>query len=529
MHGRVKVRTSEEEKARKEKERQEKLKLFKHASREIQQKRKESEFDKNLLELTGKVLSSNPDIYTLWNIRREVLSIFKNNNMAEDELSQIYDAELHLTEYCLKVNPKSYGAWHQREWVLTNRSDPNWEKELGLCNMYLKLDERNFHTWDYRRFVISKCKPSLKDEFDYTTEKIYDNFSNYSAWHYRSKMLVELYPDLKGGRPIADTHHKQELKMVQSAAFTDPDDTSAWFYQRWLLGAVKIITRPVVYVVSPLKTTIAFNKYVNRDFVSSKIRLFCNNAFVQGEWASCTGNQYDVLWILKHNTIITNDLDIKMEYDLEEGCVETIPSLKINDTYIGRCKISFERNYSQPVVEELITQLQACRQLLAMEPDNKWTLLTTTVFLHCINAKENHKEVIENLQSLKTIDKLRAGYYNDLITKWSIENQIAIDYENSGRDFKITFKNRITSLPHLQYYSYCEDVDLSNQNLTSNILPSLVMLKHCKKLSLENNHLKTLRNFPNLDLEYLNLKGNSQLAKEEVDLFMSNRNFTVVY
>ncbi|XP_075992345.1 rab geranylgeranyltransferase subunit alpha [Anticarsia gemmatalis] len=530
MHGRVKVRTTEEEKARKEKERQEKLKVFKHVMQKIQHKRKESEFDKDLLELTGKVLSSNPDISTLWNIRREILNIFKKNNEVEEELSQLYDAELHLTEYCLKINPKSYCAWFQREWVLTTRADPDWDKELGLCNTYLKLDERNFHTWDYRRFVVSKCKPPLKDEFDFTTEKLYSNFSNYSAWHYRSKMLVELYPDLKGGRPIEDTHHKQELKIVQNAAFTDPDDTSAWFYQRWLLGAVKTVTKAVVYVVTPVKTTLAFNKPVEHNFVSSKVKLFCNNDLINGEWQSCSGNQYDVLWIFKHSANICDDLHIKMEYEMEDGTTQTISSVKVNsNTYVGRNDISFEINYSKPVVEELITQLDACRQLLAMEPDSKWTVLTTTVFLHCIDAKGNYKEVIENLHTLKSIDKLRAGYYDDLITKWSIEDQLAVDYGNNNLEFKISFQDKVTSLPHLQYYSYCESVDLSNQNLTSNVLPSLVMLQHCKKLSLENNKLTTLRNFPSLELEVLNLKGNIELKKEEVDLFREKCNYTVLY
>lgn len=108
------------------------------------------------------------------------------------------------------------------------------------------------------------------------------------------------------------------------------------------------------------------------------------------------------------------------------------------------------------------------------------TLLTTTIFLYCIDGKKYHKEIVENLQTLKTIDKLRTGYYDYLITKWSVEQQLYDDCLKNGLELKINFEHKITSLPHLQYYSYCERVDLSNQNLISCGLPSLILLPHCK-------------------------------------------------
>lgn len=80
--------------------------------------------------------------------------------------------------------------------------------ELKLCDKMLGMDERNFHCWNYRLYVAmlylkeieyraKEAKEAkrgfLQKECSIAETLIKKNFSNFSAWHYRSKLMPILY------------------------------------------------------------------------------------------------------------------------------------------------------------------------------------------------------------------------------------------------------------------------------------------------------------------------------------------------
>lgn len=234
------------------------------------------------LALLEKALTVNPDPLWLWNFRRRL--VLSNNN----ELFA-WDTEARLTQTALEGNPKAYGPWNYRKACLVRACTTATtarkicQAELALTALLLQQDERNFHCWSYRRFVVAQllqldagvggspsgawvitdnndsddtstsgrqgmgpqlgavpppqpvaladAQPVLQAEWEFTEAKIRDNFSNFSAFHYRS----QLYDMLQSPPPkLCD-----EFALVGNAVCTEPDDQTAWWYQAFLLQKEK--------------------------------------------------------------------------------------------------------------------------------------------------------------------------------------------------------------------------------------------------------------------------------------------------
>lgn len=128
----------------------------------------------------------------------------------------------------------------------------NWAQELYVVERMLDADARNcelpfpravlwslsavVQAWNYRRYVLGSMPVprAPSSELAYTTRKIEANFSNFSAWHQRSKVFSSLWDS---GQLDRMESLEQEFELVRNAMYTDPDDQSVWVYHRWLVGS----------------------------------------------------------------------------------------------------------------------------------------------------------------------------------------------------------------------------------------------------------------------------------------------------
>lgn len=464
------------------------------------------------------------------------------DNKETEFVQKLMQDELGFLESCLKVNPKSYGAWHHRSFILENMPHPDWERELQLCNTFLEYDERNFHCWDYRRFVVLTSDVDLEQELAYTTEKIQTNFSNYSSWHYRSKLLPVIFPDPTHPVRVQEDILLQEHETVQNAIFTDPDDQSAWFYHRWLLGRGRKKLQ-ISCVHASRKTNqilVLLTNYIQVNH-GHQLSVNINSSPVTGEWRNVTGtNSYSIIWILtvKDGFPGGEDLSIGVTLLTESDCTQFSQGLQLTQgqgeawtmaSYKAGTRFSIELSAAASSTME--KELEAIQELHSVEPENKWVLLTLLYLMKAIDPvhEKYQDDITEAIEKLTAVDSKRKAFYLDLKSKFMMEKILDVQDVNT-RDMTLSGLD-LTSLCHTEWMVLVQELDVSQNHLTSlkplGNLPCLVVLiannndidsveglQHCKqlkKLHLQKNALRTVQAFSTLSslpLEDVNVSGN---------------------
>eukprot|EP00053_Salpingoeca_punica_P019253 m.193413 g.193413 ORF g.193413 m.193413 type:complete len:585 (-) comp17600_c0_seq1:2371-4125(-) len=557
MHGRVKVRTSEEQAAIKAKERQERLAIYVKARDRLLHKRQAGERDVEALALTGALLPQNPDLTVAWNFRREILlTLFESKTAVEKQATCV--SELEFLNSCLQKNPKSYGVWNHRRWTMQEAPQPPVENELELCTKFLSLDERNFHCWDYRRHVVASSglnAERLEKEFEFSLKKIADDYSNFSAWHYRSKLLPIVRGDGHGG--ITEDAIAAESTMLQSAFCMSPGDQSIWFYHRWLLGREH--TKPALCYVRAATDSITF-------IFSQPVQIVHPEQFqVQVDGAERTlawdAQSRSGQHSLHHTAKLAEGsaslpASGTLQITIAAGAVER-GSKTSNDAASVSVPISYKfagiaqkavdaqallEPYIVPSHERLCAEEAECRSLLELltedkEPEikKKYVLQALAYILQSLSPSSHSEEISSLLNRLKETDSYRRAFYADLLSKHLCGVRAVEELSHNSDDGAIDLSSsNLTALYHVQHFCRASRLVLSKNSLRTldgfqvpleatevvlddNCLTSipagqLAGLSRARSISLRNNRIAAVADLAGLrglpQLQSIDLTGN---------------------
>ena len=141
--------------------------LYSKLTTAVLTRRAAKQYDEETLALAGKLLEQNPELYTVWNYRREALqdklkvslsgrkdamswsssgglykptcrNLLLQGSDGSEAAMKTARQELQVTQAALIRNPKSYGSWHYRKWITEQRLLP-LEEELQLVQQYVTL------------------------------------------------------------------------------------------------------------------------------------------------------------------------------------------------------------------------------------------------------------------------------------------------------------------------------------------------------------------------------------------------------
>uniref|UniRef100_A0A5S6R434 Geranylgeranyl transferase type-2 subunit alpha n=1 Tax=Trichuris muris TaxID=70415 RepID=A0A5S6R434_TRIMR len=518
MHGR-KRSTLKSDEAEAEKERQkQKLDLYRKARDELFSKIKAG-FDGEAMEISKAILSSNPDFTTLWNHRRKyILGLLANDCSATngDASEKILESELRLTQACLLKNPKSYSAWHHRYWTLSRMRSPDFSSEFALIDSGLQEDDRNFHCWDYRRLVCRLANRPLEEELSFSEKKVNDNFSNFSAWHYRSRMLSQLRPGGDEGMPIELNAFFEELSLSRNGIFTDPDDQSCWLYQNWLTTPVvgKVKLQSISIGTRSGLVVLCFNQAVTSDmfeFTLPNCQFYADaarwitpdNGVSSCLWYSRLSNYYPTVDFLCVVKLVGDTSSIQVRWQ------DTVALDDVRYWHASQCKHPVGLELPANVRTSLVENLSDVEKLIVMEPENHLALVSAVTRMDVLGRKDYTEQMIAYLDMAAALDKKRKNFYLYWRSSLLIDSAIRTHVQLS-HDIQVAINLSAKGLtclniaPDLGFLTF---LNISYNSIES--VASLCRLVHLRQLLAQGNSISTMQGLENLtELEFVDLTSN---------------------
>jgi len=184
---------------------------------------KAGEMSERVLELTEHIIRQNPAHYTAWQYRYKTLLSIKAP----------LDVELRLMDELAVKYLKTYQVWHHRRLLLTEMRKP--VPELAFIARSLKEDEKNYHTWSYRQWLLAYFNDDelWAGELDFVEQMLKNDIRNNSAWHHR--FFTVFQSGTRKGDESRDEVVRRELAYVKHSISQAPNNASAWNYLRGVL------------------------------------------------------------------------------------------------------------------------------------------------------------------------------------------------------------------------------------------------------------------------------------------------------
>lgn len=360
----------------------------------------ESDYSAEALRLTTLLLADNPEYYSIWNYRRQILdSVFNTAILGEPEehlvdlpaafscpavkcsltpiqleVSLLLKEDLQFLLPLQHASPKTYWMWNHRLWLLNCASKylpiryaiHFWQDELDLATKMLGRDDRNFHGWGYRRQVTSTL-----EELCWKLSLAVPKAENDNMHDNGDTIVHEREHNIETRSQLAMA--KAEIDYSNTMVRTNLSNYSAWHHRLQQMRKILDIQQA--------------NDNERQDMFDAEVKLV-----TEALWVSTTIADQS-LWFYHQHLMSTLD-----------------PTTKIHFTILKNVDMHQRRSY----IEQ---QINAVQEVKEDNEDLKWvyqSLIDLSQILLNLNGRVVKADVELWMSRLEELDPLRKGRWSDL-------------------------------------------------------------------------------------------------------------------